>query len=210
MPRTCLSGAAWPLAYRGQVLRLAQIYTDVATHYFGEDETDYAGHHYLPGLIVNQPVHRYRSLQSDRGGIALANTLALEALLFAEKWDGALVIILECFTALEPAADACEIARGLLTNRQASDNLITWDMIPVWDPQQVSAPPRNFSRTCTWRFKSDPCGYTSTETDCDKTFARCTVLARTFRFNGFLQVNSTLESTYPGSGTGKKNSGLTV
>lgn len=197
MPRKCVSGADYPTAYRGQVIRLAEITTDVATHYYAEEETDYAGNHYLPGLIVPEAIHRYRSLQSDSASIALANTPALEALLFAEKWEGAAVRLLEYFTALgEGLTDACELIRGLLNQRQANERLITWAIIPASDPQNLEAPARSFSRTCTWRFKDDRCGYAGGLGTCDKTWAQCTTRGRTHRFNGFLQVTATLERTY--------------
>ena len=203
MARKCVSGADYPTAYRGQVVRLAEITTDVATHYFAEEETDYAGNHYLPGLIVPEAIHRYRSLQADSASIALANTLALEALLFAEKWDGAAVRILDYFTALgEGLTDACELIRGLLNNREANQQLISWTIIPAWDAQQIQAPARDFSRTCSWRFNYPAgtdlrCGYPgSGYTSCDKTFAACTARGQTHRFNGFLQVNATLETLY--------------
>jgi hypothetical protein len=198
MPRKCISGADYPTAYRGQVIRLAEITTDVATHYFAEEETDYAGNHYLPGLIVPEAIHHYRSLQADSASIALANTPALEALLFAEKWEGAAVRLLDYFTALpEGRTDACELIRGLLNQRQAPERLISWTIIPASDPQNLEAPGQNFSRTCTWRFKDDRCGYTTGGlTTCSKTYAACTTRGRTHRFNGFLQVNATLERTY--------------
>ncbi len=197
MPRKLVSGADYPTAYRGQVIRLAEIATDVQTHYYAEEETDYAGNHYLPGLIVPEAIHRYRSLQSDSAAIALANTPALEALLFAEKWEGAAVRLLEYFTALpEGRTDACELIRGLLNNRQAPERLINWTIIPASDPQNLEAPDRCFSRTCTERFKSDRCGYTGELTTCSKTYAACTTRGRTHRFNGFLQVTATLEKIY--------------
>jgi hypothetical protein len=195
-----VSGADYPTGYRGQVIRLAEITTDVATHYYAEEETDYAGNHYLPGLILPEAVHRYRSLQADSASIALANTSALEALLFGENWDGAAVRVLDYFTGLtEGRTDACELIRGLLNSREANEQLITWTIIPSWDPQAVEAPGRDFARICTERFKSDRCGYTGALSTCDKTWAACTTRARTHRFNAFLQVNSTLETVYPPS-----------
>jgi hypothetical protein len=197
MPRKCVSGADYPTAYRGQVIRLAEITTDVAAHYYAEEETDYAGNHYLPGLIVPEPIHHYRSLQADSASMALASTPALEVLLFAEKWDGAAVRILDYFTAVpEGRTEACELIRGLLNDRQANERMVLWTIIPASDLQNLEAPNRNFSRTCTWRFKSEPCGYAGGLSTCAKTWAECTTRGRTHRFNGFLQVNATLEKIY--------------
>jgi hypothetical protein len=205
MPRKCVSGADYPVNYRGEKIRLAQITTirlsdgQPVNHYFAAKETDYAGEHYLPWLVMDQAIHLYRSLQVDAGAIKLQNTDGqLEAMITAERWEGAAVRILDYFTGLgEGLTDAVELIRGVLSNRQADYTTMAWDIVPSWDPGTLEGPPRNYSRTCTWRFKSNQCGYTTGgETTCDKTLATCTLRGRAHRFNGFLQVNATLEKVY--------------
>jgi hypothetical protein len=204
MPRKCVSGAEYPTNYRGEKIRLAQITTirlsdgQPIYRYFATKETDYAGEHYLPWLVMDQPIHLYRSLQVDAGAIKLQNTDGqLEAMIVVERWEGAAVRILDYFTGLgEGLTDAVELIRGVLSNRQAGYTMMAWDIVPDWDPGTLEGPPRNYSRTCTWRFKSNQCGYVGAETTCAKTYAACTAHAQTHRFNGFLQVNATLEKVY--------------
>ena len=53
---------------------------------------------------------------------------------------------------------------------------------------------RRHSATCPWRFK-DPhtCGYSGTETWCDKTYDRCAELGNTAHFGGFRHLPSIQE-----------------
>jgi len=206
MPRKCVSGADYPVNYRGEKIRLAQITTirlsdgQPIYRYFANKETDYAGEHYLPWLVMDQAIHLYRSLQVDAGAIKLQNTDGqLEAMIVAERWEGAAVRVLDYFTGLgEGLTDAAELIRGVLSNRQAGYTTMAWDIVPDWDPGTLEGPPRNYSRTCTWRFKSNQCGYTTgEETTCDKTLATCTLRGRAHRFNGFLQVSLDLQRLYP-------------
>jgi len=207
MPRKLISGAEYPEKYRGEVIRLAEIATNVAIHYFGAKQTIYLGHLYLPLLVmaesgesgepqfVGAPIHRIRSQQVDGASITLQNADGqMEAWLLAEKWEGAAVRLLDFFP---PLYDACHLIRGALSNRQADDIYVSFDIVPDWDAGNIETPPRNYSRTCTWRFKKPPCGYVGDVTSCDKDYASCTAHGRTHRFNGFVQVNASLVSRYP-------------
>ena len=205
MPRKLTDERDYPTAYRGQVIRLAEVtvqkIADLSwvTHYFATEETDWAGNHYLPGLVVDQAIQYYRSQQADAGSLKLQNVDgSLETLLASERWQGGRVRMLEYFTALpEGQTGCCELIRGLLGPREADENFASWSIIPGWDPQAIAAPARVFSRPCTWRFKSNQCGYSGGLTTCPHTYAACTTRGQTHRFNGFLQVNSTLEKVYP-------------
>jgi hypothetical protein len=210
-----VSGNDYPINYRGQVIRLAEITTTriadgvKVTHYFATEETDYAGQHYVPWLVMDEAIHRYRSLQVDDTSIKLVNVdAAMEALLWAERWEGAETRLLDYFTNLgEGLTDACELLRGVLTERQANEREITWRVIPSWDPSSIQAPPRSFTRPCSWKFKSASCGYVSAETTCDKTLATCTLRGQQHRFNGFLQANAYLSHTYPAGPSGGATGG---
>lgn len=46
-------------------------------------------------------------------------------------------------------------------------------------------PARRLLPMCQWVFKSDACGYSGTETECDKTLSRCRELSNSERFGGF-------------------------
>lgn len=195
--RKLLSGADWPTDYHGAIIHLVEIATDIQIHYWSTAAVaSHGGHAYAAWFVFDEPIHRYRSLEADYGSVKLQNTDGqMEGFIFAEKFDGAAVRILRYFVDLN---DAGELLRGLLTERQANEREISWRVIPTWDPNQIDGPPRNYARSCTWRFKSDQCGYTTGGlTTCDKDYASCTARGQTHRFNGFLQVSADLAAVYP-------------
>jgi lambda family phage minor tail protein L len=50
-------------------------------------------------------------------------------------------------------------------------------------------PSGKYLRThCRWAFKSTECAYSGAETECDRTFQRCKVLANQVRFGGFPSI----------------------
>ena len=204
--RKLVSGAAYPTNYRGQVIRLAQITTQViadsssVTRYFAAEETDWQNNHYRPWLKIDEAIHRYRSLQVDRCTIKLVNSPELEVMLVEERWEGAAVRVLDFFTNIdgEGNVDACELVRGVLGERSADEAWISWPVLPDWDAQSIEAPARNYGVDCSWRFKANECGYPGTDyMTCAKTFADCTLRAQTHRFNGFVQITRALKKIYP-------------
>jgi lambda family phage minor tail protein L len=59
------------------------------------------------------------------------------------------------------------------------------------DILSVSIPARHYSRNyCQWKFKSTECGYSSSETACNKTLTRCRELSNQERFGGFPAIPS--------------------
>lgn len=58
-----------------------------------------------------------------------------------------------------------------------------------FDITDLELPARKFSRNyCQWKFKSDQCGYSGAETECNKTLTRCRELSNETRFGGFPSV----------------------
>lgn len=56
---------------------------------------------------------------------------------------------------------------------------------------RLELPARKYWRNyCSWKFKSPECGYSGSETSCNKTFQRCGVLANRVRFGGFPSIPS--------------------
>jgi lambda family phage minor tail protein L len=192
----------------GAVKRLVQITTDAAIHYFGEHAVTYDGHEYTAYLIADSPVHRYRSLQADVSEIKLANTDGvIEALLGAQRFEGAKCVLLEYFFDLE-SPEAAELVRGILSEQSAGEDVVSWRLIPEYDFTGIVLPERDFATTCGWRFKSDRCGYQDgvdpddpdTEEPfiaCSKDYAACEARGRVHRFNGFIQITTTLRALYP-------------
>lgn len=58
-----------------------------------------------------------------------------------------------------------------------------------FDCLDLELPARKYSGNyCSWKFKSDECGYGGSETECSKTLARCRELSNQLRFGGFPSV----------------------
>lgn len=77
--------------------------------------------------------------------------------------------------------------------------LVSWDMdnhfasfkLGAENPFMRNYPTRAiYSDFCQWKFKSLQCGYTGTQTTCDKTLTRCRQLNNSARFGGFAGVKS--------------------
>ena len=49
---------------------------------------------------------------------------------------------------------------------------------------------RYLRNTCRFKFKNSLCGYTGTETDCDRTYARCKELGNQARYGGFPSIGN--------------------
>jgi len=197
MSRKLKSGADYPTAYTGALVHLVQITTDTTTHFYGERPVSYGGHDYTSYLIFDSPVRRYRSLQADVAELKLANTDGvIEALLNAERFEGAKCILLEYFPDLG-SPDAAELVRGVLSEQQAGEDVVSWRMIPEYDFGAITLPDRQFATTCSWRYQSPPCGSTSGQATCPKDYASCLVRGATHRFNAFVQITAQLVRLYP-------------
>ena len=62
----------------------------------------------------------------------------------------------------------------------------TFTLGPSADPALARLPFREYGPACTYRrFKGPQCGYAGSETECDRTLARCTALSNSARFGGF-------------------------
>ena len=198
--RTTVGGSAYPVAYRGEVIRLAQITTDLATHYFATAETDFDGQHYLPWLIIDEAIHYYRSFQADSAAIKLQNVDGqVETLLAAEEFSGAKIILYDYFTGLGDGwTEVVELIRGVLSECQADEKTCGWQIVPTWDPASIEAPIRTIEHSCPWKYNSPECGHTGAPSTCDKTYATCNVtMANAHRFGGFIQITATLQALYP-------------
>ena len=50
-------------------------------------------------------------------------------------------------------------------------------------------PQRRLVPSCQWKFKSDECGYSGVQSECNKTLSRCRELNNSSRFGGFYATN---------------------
>ena len=202
MSRKLTSGADFPANYRGRLIRLAQVTTDTATHYFANQAVTFGDNPYKPWLVADEPIRRFRSLRVDAATLTLQNaSKQMETLIFAEKFEGAAVKIFDLLFDLE-TPDTVELIRGVLTDRQMSEATVEWSIVPTWDSTTIDSPRRVDSRTCTFRFKGAECGYdpgihAGSFTTCPKDFAACTERERTAKFPGFIHITNDLQRVFP-------------
>ena len=73
----------------------------------------------------------------------------------------------------------------------ADEESVQFSLSSKFDVLDIQLPGRTFLRNyCQWKFKSTECGYAGGETACNKTLARCRVLANQVRFGGFPSIPS--------------------
>ena len=73
----------------------------------------------------------------------------------------------------------------------ADENNVQFKLTSKFNVVDLKLPGRKYSRNyCSWKFKSTECGYTSAESECNKTFARCQALNNRLRFGGFPSIPS--------------------
>jgi len=181
-------------AYAGPLIWLAEITTPTQTHYFGDDEVKFAGQTYKPYLRVSSGVRLSRGLQVNSAEIELiATDLYVANLLQSEQFEGAKCVLKALLLGLE---ESFEVIRGRLTDQELRDDAVSFRLVSEPDYSTIDAQARNYAQLCTWRFKSAQCGYSGSETACNKTFARCQELAQTHRFNGFPSVTKALQEIY--------------
>lgn len=74
----------------------------------------------------------------------------------------------------------------------ADENSVVFTLASKFDVLDIGLPLRKYARNyCTWKFKSDECGYDGTETTCNKTKDACKARNNYQRFGGFPSVSST-------------------
>ncbi len=70
-----------------------------------------------------------------------------------------------------------------------NEEVVEFTLSSKFDLLQETLPRRRFYRNfCQWKFKSTECGYTGTETSCNKTLQRCKELGNEARFGGFPSI----------------------
>lgn len=88
---------------------------------------------------------------------------------------------------------------GSLASEEWKFELTSWDIttstasfkLGASSPFTKEYPPRKmYANFCGFKFKSARCGYTGTETTCDKTLTRCRQLNNSVRFGGFKGMNA--------------------
>ena len=71
------------------------------------------------------------------------------------------------------------------------DNYFVYFTLGAVSPLRKRFPKyRYISDLCNWEFKSVECGYSGSETSCNRTYSRCSELGNTSRYGGFLGLRT--------------------
>jgi len=80
------------------------------------------------------------------------------------------------------------IFRGYVTSVSAESGAISLEISERYHDWSRPLSKREYSKVCNFVFKGDRCGYTGTETQCDKTLTRCEELGNEDKFGGFPEL----------------------
>lgn len=128
--------------------------------------------------------------QIDQVKVRLANVSRLIQL-YLEQYDfrGKKVIIRTVWADQLSDPDAYIDDIFYIDNYTADQNNVEFTLTSKFDVLGMDLPARRYARNyCSWKFKSNECGYTGAETSCDKTQQRCKQLNNYQRFGAFPSV----------------------
>lgn len=84
------------------------------------------------------------------------------------------------------------VFRGLIDDWKMGDlhiTIILKNELILWKKKTL----RKSSALCPWSFKGTECGYSGTDTTCDRTYNRCVALSNEANFGGFRWIPSVME-----------------
>lgn len=167
------------------------------TWYYAETQLTIGANLYLPYLVVEAGPRHTRAIATKSARVRLDNVDLETAAILKDRRDdlqGAAAVLALYYLAGGTEVPLLTGTIGAAECDQASAR------ITLVGPELnvIQLPLRSYSQYCTWKFKSEECGYVGELTECDKTFAACTVRARTQRFNGFVHITRDLTQLVEG------------
>lgn len=104
--------------------------------------------------------------------------------------QGAKVILRRTYRNLD-TSDASHyrvLFRGMVSGIEFQEGNISLEISERYFEWRRPVNKRVFSKICNWVFKDGSCGYTGSETFCDKTYTQCQAYGNTDSFGGFPEV----------------------
>ena len=97
------------------------------------------------------------------------------------------VVTIKVFAVQEPAHIVAEsgVFKGIIDNAVIDDtqlNIRIANPLILW---KTKTPRRIYQASCPWDFKSNECGYSGVETECDQSYDRCKALNNQNNYGGF-------------------------
>ena len=158
MPRGLSTNAK---AYSGPFVWAAVItLRSGAVHSFAGSALTFLGATYLPYLAVTSPVRIFRGMQSPSAAITLLNAdNYVGGLMRASSFVGAACVLKVLLLGIE---EEVELARGRLSEPDAGEMGITFQLADDVDAGQIQTLGRAFIHECSWRFGFGSCGHRNT------------------------------------------------
>jgi len=152
----------------------------------------YSGQAYVKCPITHETIGENTTGEIDSVSIKLGNASRLvQAYLEDYDWRGKKVSIIQIFADKLDDADANITDTYYIDSYSSNQDNASFLLTSKFDILGIGLPTRKYSRNfCNWKFKSTECGYSAGETECNKTLARCRVLANSERFGGFPSIPS--------------------
>jgi parallel beta-helix repeat protein len=168
-----------------QPLDLFELHLDSGVRYYSTEQIDWGGHTYLPYVESRSAVKRFENGEIDSVTVTFSNVdTVLAQILLNNEIEGRRLIVRKIDRTVFD--DSLVIFNGLMDRPSRIDEktaqISAKELLGSID---VEVPARVFSPTCPWPFKGFECGYAGAETDCNKSWARCSQLGNTNRYGGF-------------------------
>lgn len=157
-----------------------------------DENVTFDGQEYTKFPIMHEYIEENTRGQIDTVKVTLGNVSRLiQAYLEENDFRGVKVDITQVFADLLDDTDAYIKHTYYIDSYIADQQNVEFTLTSKFDVLEVELPARKFSRNhCGWKFKSDECGYSGDETECNKTLTRCRELSNEKRFGGFPSVPS--------------------
>jgi lambda family phage minor tail protein L len=151
---------------------------------------EFDGQTYTKAAISHDKTGENREGTVEQVNISIAN---IDRIIggYAETYDprGLRANILTVFETLLDDPDARLIERYTIDAININEETVTLICTTVIDLMNIVLPARRFAPICAWVFKGTECGYSGSETTCNKTLTRCRELDNSERWGGFRVQN---------------------
>lgn len=168
-----------------QPVDLYELHLESQVHYFADRAISWGGHDYLPYVLSRSSIRRYDGGQFDQVQVTLSNVdTSIAQLLLEGGIEGRRLVIRKVDVTVP--GDSLVLFNGVMDRPSDIDEeTASITAVQLLGSLDHEVPSRRFTTFCPWRFKSYECGYAGGESECNKSWARCSELGNTNRFGGF-------------------------
>jgi len=111
-----------------------------------------------------------------------------------EQYDGAINATVDVYVVhsgyLNNSTPEVHVTSKVISTSVSGNNVISFQLGGNNLSNKRCPDNRYLKNTCRFSFKDERCGYSGSETVCDRTFARCTELNNLERYGGFIGVGT--------------------